>query len=72
MCNVPGCPSQPDQSGDAVGGIRTHWHGGELFLLTKDNGVRLWRMKYRHAGKERLLSFVVYPEVPLAEQGGAR
>lgn len=41
--------------------------GGGLFLLTKDNGARLWRMKYRHGGKERLLSFGVYPEVSLAE-----
>jgi len=41
--------------------------GGGLFLLTKDNRAQLWRMKYRHAGKERLLSFGVYPEVSLAE-----
>ena len=41
--------------------------GGGLFLLTKDNGAKLWRMKYRHAGKERLLSFGQYPEVSLAE-----
>lgn len=41
--------------------------GGGLFLLTKDNGARLWRMKYRHGGKERLLSFGAYPEVSLAE-----
>lgn len=41
--------------------------GGGLFLLTKDTGSKLWRMKYRHAGKERLLSFGQYPEVSLAE-----
>src|SRR4249919_689238 len=41
--------------------------GGGLFLLTKDSGARLWRMKYRHGGKERLLSFGVFPEVSLAE-----
>ncbi len=41
--------------------------GGGLFLLTKANGSRLWRMKYRYAGRERLLSFGAYPEVSLAE-----
>lgn len=41
--------------------------GGGLFLLTKDNGSQLWRMKYRHAGRERLLAFGAYPEVSLAE-----
>ena len=35
--------------------------GGGLFLLTKDNGAKLWRMKYRHDGRERLLSFGQYP-----------
>lgn len=41
--------------------------GGGLYLLTKENGARLWRMKYRIAGRERLLSFGAYPEVSLAE-----
>ncbi len=41
--------------------------GGGLFLLTKPNGSRLWRMKYRYAGKEGTLSFGPYPEVTLAE-----
>jgi integrase len=41
--------------------------GGGLFLLSKDNGSRLWRMKYRHAGREKLLSFGAWPEVSLAE-----
>lgn len=41
--------------------------GGGLFLLTKESGARYWQMKYRIAGKERLLSFGVYPEVSLAE-----
>jgi len=40
--------------------------GGGLFLLTKENGSRLWRMKYRVGGKERLLSFGEFPEVSLA------
>lgn len=41
--------------------------GGGLFLDVRPNGSRYWRMKYRHGGKERLLSFGVYPEVSLAE-----
>lgn len=40
--------------------------GGGLFLhITKTEG-KYWRMKYRHAGKEKLLSFGVYPAVSLA------
>jgi len=38
-----------------------------LFLLVRKTGSKLWRMKYRHAGKEKLLSFGAYPEVSLAE-----
>jgi integrase len=38
-----------------------------LYLLVKPNGGRYWRLKYRVDGKEKLLSFGVYPEVPLSE-----
>lgn len=41
--------------------------GGGLYLLTTAKGSMLWRMKYRHAGKEKLLSFGVFPDVSLAE-----
>ncbi|EBQ9796990.1 integrase [Salmonella enterica subsp. enterica serovar Kottbus] len=41
--------------------------GGGLYLLVNPNGSRYWRMKYRYAGKEKLLSIGVYPEVTLAE-----
>lgn len=40
-----------------------------LFLLVHPNGSKYWRLKYRVAGKEKLLSIGVYPEMPLA---GAR
>ena len=40
--------------------------GGGLFLLVQTNGSMLWRLKYRFFGKERLLSFGVYPLVSLA------
>ncbi|CNF05316.1 integrase [Yersinia kristensenii] len=34
--------------------------GGGLFLLVKTTGSRCWRLKYRIAGKEKLLSIGVY------------
>ncbi len=37
--------------------------GGGLYLEIQPNGSKYWRMKYRHAGKEKRLSFGVYPEV---------
>ena len=40
--------------------------GGGLHVLVQPNGSKLWRMKYRFAGKEKLLSFGKYPEVSLA------
>lgn len=40
-------------------------HG--LYLLVRPNGSRLWRMKYRAHGKEKLLSFGAYPDVSLTE-----
>lgn len=41
--------------------------GGGLFLLVKKDGSKYWRFKYRVAGKEKLISFGVYPEVSLKE-----
>ncbi len=41
--------------------------GGGLFLLVQPNGSKLWRLKYRHLGTERALSFGPYPAVSLAE-----
>ena len=38
-----------------------------LFLQVTTRGSKLWRMKFRHLGKEGLLSFGPYPEVSLAE-----
>lgn len=44
-----------------------HADGGGLFLNVTPAGGRYWRMKYRFAGKEKLLAFGVYPEVSLKE-----
>ncbi|HEL9749548.1 TPA: tyrosine-type recombinase/integrase [Klebsiella pneumoniae] len=41
--------------------------GGGLYLLVNPNGSRYWRLKYRVAGKEKLLALGVYPDVTLAE-----
>ena len=40
--------------------------GEGLFLFIQPNGSKLWRMKYRFAGKEKLLSFGAYPELGIA------
>ncbi|PTA89077.1 integrase [Kluyvera sp. Nf5] len=41
--------------------------GGGLYLQVEPNGSRYWRMKYRFGGKEKRLSFGVYPTVSLAD-----
>jgi integrase len=38
-----------------------------LFLLVNPNGSRWWRLKFRVAGKEKLLSLGVYPDVGLKD-----
>lgn len=40
--------------------------GGGLFLLVTPQGGKLWRLKYRFDGKEKLLAAGTYPEVSLA------
>lgn len=41
--------------------------GGGLYLLIQPNGSKLWRYKYRFAGKEKTLSIGQYPATKLAE-----
>lgn len=41
--------------------------GGGLYLLVNPNGSRLWRLKYRFLGKEKLLALGAYPVTSLAE-----
>ncbi len=38
-----------------------------LYLLVKPNGSKLWRLKYRHNGKENVYSIGEYPSISLAE-----
>ena len=40
--------------------------GGGLHLLVTPSGGKLWRLKYRFDGKEKLLAFGSYPEISLA------
>jgi integrase len=42
-----------------------------LYLLVNPNGSKLWRFKYRFEGREKLLSFGSYPDVPLATPKGS-
>lgn len=41
--------------------------GEGLYVLVRPNGSKLWRLKYRFAGKEKLLSIGAYPQVSLAD-----
>jgi len=41
--------------------------GEGLYVLVKPNGSKLWRLKYRFVGKEKVLSFGAYPAVSIAE-----
>lgn len=46
--------------------------GGGLFLFVTTKGARSWRFKYRFAGRDKRLTFGLYPEVTLAEARGRR
>lgn len=41
--------------------------GSGLYLLLQPNGARWWRFKYRHTGKEKLLSLGTYPDTGLKD-----
>ena len=41
--------------------------GGGLYLLVNSNGSKLWLLKYRYLGKEKLLSYGRYPLITIAE-----
>lgn len=43
-----------------------------LYLLVSPKGSRLWRLKYRIAGKEKLLAIGPYPAISLKEAREAR
>ncbi|MDD2720227.1 MAG: Arm DNA-binding domain-containing protein [Gallionella sp.] len=41
--------------------------GGGLYILVKATGSKCWRLKYRFAGKEKLLALGTYPEISLSQ-----
>ena len=41
--------------------------GRGLYVHVKLNGAKYWRLKYRFAGKEKLLAVGVFPAVSLAQ-----
>lgn len=41
--------------------------GNSLFLLIKSNGSKLWRLRFRHAGKYQEMALGKYPSIPLSE-----
>jgi len=43
-----------------------------MYLEIAPGGAKYWRLKYRHAGKEKRLALGVYPEVSLKEARGKR
>lgn len=60
--------AKPDPSGKP----RKLPDGGGLLLFVSPSGGRLWRMRYRFAGKEKVLSFGAYPDVKLADARALR
>jgi integrase len=51
----------------ATGKSQKFFDGGGLFLLVSPTGGKLWRLKYRFGGTERLLTLGTYPQTSLAE-----
>lgn len=45
---------------------------GGLYLFVTTKGVKSWRLKYRHGGKEKLLVLGRYPQVSLKDARAAR
>lgn len=60
--------AKPDPSGKP----RKLPDGGGLLLFVSPSGGKLWRMRYRFEGKEKLLSFGAYPEIKLADARALR
>ncbi len=46
---------------------KKYFDGEGLYLLVKNNGSRLWRIKFRYNGKEKTLALGAYPDVSLAQ-----
>ncbi len=40
--------------------------GNGLHILINPNGSKLWRFRYRHNGRQKMIGFGSFPEVSLA------
>lgn len=54
------------------GGKNRHFDGGGLYLEVTPVGSKLWRLKYRHGGAEKLLALGQYPDVTATAARKAR
>ncbi|MEQ1511177.1 MAG: integrase arm-type DNA-binding domain-containing protein [Lysobacteraceae bacterium] len=52
--------------------VQRLFDGGGLYLEISPAGGKLWRLKYRHAGKEKRLAFGTYPDTSLASARAKR
>ena len=55
-----------------TGKVQRHTDGGGMYLEISPAGGKWWRWKYRFGGKEKRLSFGIYPDVGLADARGRR
>lgn len=46
--------------------------GKGMYLLVNPNGSKYWRLKYRYAGKEKVMALGVYPDVMLSKANDNR
>ena len=49
-----------------------HSDGGGLFIQVTQTGSKLWRLKYRFGGREKIFSLGVYPHITLAKARAMR
>ncbi|PAQ11111.1 tyrosine-type recombinase/integrase [Mesorhizobium temperatum] len=56
----------------AEGSAKKLSDGGGLYLYLPPSGSKAWRMNYRFAGKQKTLSFGLYPRVTLADARALR
>ena len=46
--------------------------GGGLYIQVTKTGSKLWRLKYRFGGREKVFSLGVYPPISLAKARATR
>ena len=51
---------------------RKYSDGGGLYMLVTETGSKLWRLKYRFGGREKVLSLGVYPYITLTKARAMR